>query len=96
MSLFPRHMPLGAAKRLRSTQAAKAGSADEKRLREACAAGADDALALLATAREGLKPEEAAERLRQYGPNSLSGEKRRGLLPHLPFMLLFFKNIQSK
>ncbi len=83
MSLFPRNMPLGAAKRLSSSPGPKADPADEKRLRDACAATAEGALAILETRKEGLRPEEADERLREFGPNVLSGEKRRGLIPEL-------------
>ena len=57
MSIFPRNMPFGAAKRLSAVPTAKADPADEKRLREACAGEGDAALALLGTSREGLKPE---------------------------------------
>ena len=74
MSLFPRNMPLGAA---------KADPADERRLRDACFASPEDAFALLETRREGLGTDEAEDRLRLFGPNVLSGEKRKGIVPEL-------------
>ena len=83
MSLFPGNMPLGAAKRLSSVSATKADPADEARLREACAAGPEEALALLETRLEGLSPDEADERIHRFGPNVLSGEKRKGIVPEL-------------
>ena len=83
MSLFPRNMPVGAAKRLSVAHAAKADPADEKRLRDACSAEQETAFSLLETRREGLGPDEAADRLKEYGPNVLSGEKRKGFVPEI-------------
>jgi Mg2+-importing ATPase len=76
-------MPLGAAKKLSAASATKADPADEKRLRDACAAAPEAALTLLGTSREGLGPDEAADRLKEYGPNVLSGEKRKGFIPEI-------------
>jgi P-type Mg2+ transporter len=83
MSLFAHNMPLGAAKRLRSAPAADADLANEARLRKACAAGTDEAFALLETGPEGLSAAEAADRLRRFGPNALASERRRGAVPEL-------------
>jgi P-type Mg2+ transporter len=83
MSLFPRNMPLGAAKNLRTTLAAKADRADEARLRKACVAAPDEAFTLLESGPEGMSGDEAAERLRRFGYNALAGEKRKGAFPEL-------------
>jgi Mg2+-importing ATPase len=76
-------MPFGAAKKLSAAHAAKTDPADEKRLRDACAAAPEAALTLLGTSREGLGPDEAVDRLKEYGPNVLSGEKRKGFVPEI-------------
>jgi Mg2+-importing ATPase len=94
MSLFPRNMPIGAAKERISNRApggrasasssahasafAKSGAESAERLRKACAVGVEEAYALLETRREGLLPGEAAERRKRFGPNVLSGERRAG------------------
>ena len=83
MSIFPRNMSIGAAKKLTAAHAAKTDPADEKRLRDACAADPDAALALLDSSREGLAAQEAEERLKTYGPNVLSGEKRKGFVQEI-------------
>jgi len=83
MSLFPRNMPIGAAKKLSSSPAAKADPADERRLRDACAADAEAAFSLLETRRDGLNPDEADDRLKSFGPNVLSGEKRKGFVSEM-------------
>jgi Mg2+-importing ATPase len=84
MSIFPPNMPAGAARRLAAgSGAAKADPADEKRLREACAVPVEEALPLLESGRDGLGEAEAEERLKRFGPNVLSGEKRRGAASEL-------------
>jgi Mg2+-importing ATPase len=56
----------------------KADPADEKRLREACASGLDEAYALLESSASGLGAAEAEERIRREGRNILTAEKRKG------------------
>jgi len=58
----------------------KMDPANERRLRDACTSNVDAALALAATSASGLLEDEALERQREYGPNVLAGEKRRGFL----------------
>ena len=56
----------------------KGGLEDELRLREVCAASAEEALALLGSGPQGLSAAEQERRLAEHGPNVLSGGKKRG------------------
>ncbi len=77
MSLFPRNMPLGAA---RAGAQKKIDPEGEARLRQMSAASIDAAFALAGIGKEGLSEEEASERLRRHGPNVLAGERKAGVL----------------
>jgi P-type Mg2+ transporter len=77
MSVFPKSMQPIAG---RSTKSPKSDLSYENGLREACSGGVDEALTRLESRPAGLKPEEAEERLKRYGPNVLASEKRRGFV----------------
>ena len=77
MSVFPKSLqPISG----RTSKSPKIDLSDEKGLREACAASAEESWSLLETRAGGLSAEEAEERLRRYGPNVLAGEKRKGFV----------------
>ncbi|HTX73091.1 MAG TPA: magnesium-translocating P-type ATPase [Rectinemataceae bacterium] len=59
---------------------AKIDPANERRLRESCASGVDEALALTDSRSSGLSAAEVEERQREFGPNVLAGEKRAGFV----------------
>ncbi len=58
----------------------KVDPANERRLREACASEPEKALALAESSASGLTEEQVLDRQRDYGPNVLAGEKRKGFL----------------
>jgi Mg2+-importing ATPase len=61
----------------------KVDLADERRLREACSSTSEAALALLKADPQGLGREESEERLREFGPNVLAGEKRKSFFAEI-------------
>ena len=58
----------------------KMDPANERRLRDACKADVEAAMALGESGAAGLAVDEALERQKVYGPNVLAGEKRRGFI----------------
>jgi len=61
----------------------KADPSEERRLREACATDESAALSLLGSREGGLSKAEAEERLREFGPNVLAGERRKGFIAEI-------------
>jgi P-type Mg2+ transporter len=61
----------------------KADPSAERRLREACAVGAEEALGLLGSRQGGLSGDEAEGKLGEFGPNILAGERRRGFIAEI-------------
>ena len=58
----------------------KVDPAFEKRLREACVASPEAALAAAGSSMRGLSLEAAGEALARLGPNVLAGEKKKGFV----------------
>lgn len=78
MSLFPKKLPENSAKA--AGYAAKLNPAYEKKLLDACQGSAEEALGLSGSGAEGLNAEQIEARAKEFGPNILAGEKKRGFI----------------